>query len=78
MIPCRKFYLDCRCPVHGNCFHEIIFMNYDPKTQLVSFVAFCLECDVDMEGKKRLGFKSVLPANDWNKITPLEYEFKFN
>jgi hypothetical protein len=62
------------CEGHGcEMPHVVQFINYNPITNLVSFIATCEECEEESYSEKAIvGFTASLPACEWDKITPLE------
>ena len=59
--------------------HVVQFMNYDTKTNAVSFLATCEECEEEAEENEDIiGFTASLPAPEWDKITPGEDNPSFN
>lgn len=59
--------------------HIVQFMEYNPTTNTVSFMATCEECEEESEEDKDIiGFTASLPAPEWDKITPIEDNLIFN
>lgn len=80
MIPVQPFVSEFFCQRHQcQMIHDVQFMEYDPATNTVTFMATCEECEEEAEDDKEIiGFTASLPAPEWDKITPLEDNVIFN
>jgi len=75
MIPIKPVFIELECRIHGKRTHRVYFESYNSKTQRVTFMTVCYQCQKDAAMYKEdfvVGYIQTVTLKGWLALIPTD------